>query len=181
MIPAGNRFDYEVPELAAAAIEVGSRVRVPVRTRTVVGTVIALSDETEASGVKPIHQVVAGEPVLTPAAAPAGGVDGRLLLLHAGGRAPLGAAAGDPPRRCRAEAPALCARSCARLRPKELEQLRKRAPLQAGVLDFLSGATEPVAVSKLAAECDAHHAVIQALQKKGFLSVAVADGRARSV
>src|SRR3954466_13273080 len=62
----GNAFTYAVPEKADGAIVVGSRVRVPVRTRTMAGTVIALNEETEVEGVKSIAEVVGKDPVLTP-------------------------------------------------------------------------------------------------------------------
>ena len=166
----GHRFDYEVPDGAAHAVALGSRVRVPVRTRTVLGTVVALSEETEASGVKPISAVVSAEPVLSP-----------LLLQLAEWMAEYYCCSLEAALRCvlpqvirRAETGhkrQLFARLAREATPEELEALRKRAPLQAGVLEFLAGAPEPVAVSKLTTGCDASHAVIQALQKKGFLLV----------
>jgi primosomal protein N' (replication factor Y) len=166
----GHRFDYEVPELAAGSVALGSRVRVPVRTRTVLGTVVGLSDETEAVGVKPIHQVVEGEPVLSP-----------LLLKLAEWMADYYCCPLETALRCvlptairRAEGGPKRQLFAALARPvpeEELEAIRKRAPIQAGVLDFLAGATEPVAVSQLAAECDASHAVVNALQKKGLVTV----------
>src|SRR5688572_11297108 len=60
----GRVFDYEVPDALAPAV--GSRVRVPVRLRTLPGTVIGLSDETEASGVRPIAELIGDEPALNP-------------------------------------------------------------------------------------------------------------------
>ena len=51
---------------AAAAVAVGSRVRVPVRTRAVLGTVIALSDTTDAQGIREISEIVSDEPAFSP-------------------------------------------------------------------------------------------------------------------
>src|SRR5437773_11236828 len=62
----GRAFDYEVPDAVAATIAVGTRVRVPVRTRTVLGTIIALNDTTEAAGIRAIFDVVSDEPALNP-------------------------------------------------------------------------------------------------------------------
>jgi len=62
----GNAFDYELPEAVAEQLQVGSRVRVPVRTRTALGTILELRDTTEARGVKPIAEVVSAEPILSP-------------------------------------------------------------------------------------------------------------------
>ncbi|MEQ1851826.1 MAG: primosomal protein N', partial [Chthoniobacteraceae bacterium] len=60
----GRAFDYEVPPSVNVAI--GSRVRVPVRTRAVLGTVIALGDTTTADGIRPITSVVSDEPAMSP-------------------------------------------------------------------------------------------------------------------
>jgi primosomal protein N' (replication factor Y) len=62
----GHAFDYELPDGVAPALAVGSRVRVPVRTRTSLGTIIELRDTTDAQGVKPIAEVVSADPILSP-------------------------------------------------------------------------------------------------------------------
>ena len=62
----GKAFDYELPEAVAGFIQPGSRVRVPVRTRTLLATVIELLDHTEVTGVKLISEVVSAEPILSP-------------------------------------------------------------------------------------------------------------------
>src|SRR5215203_361682 len=61
-----HAFDYELPPGIADELQIGSRVRVPVRTRTALGTIIELADETKASGVKIISEVVDPQPVLNP-------------------------------------------------------------------------------------------------------------------
>src|SRR5688500_4637548 len=61
----GRSFDYEVPE--GLTLAVGYRVRVPVRTRTLLGTIIALSETTEAEGVRLIAEVVGDEAALSEA------------------------------------------------------------------------------------------------------------------
>ncbi|HYR57063.1 MAG TPA: primosomal protein N', partial [Chthoniobacteraceae bacterium] len=63
---AGKAFVYELPEAIAAKLQPGARVRVPVRTRTALATVIELLDETDVPGVKPITDVVSAEPILSP-------------------------------------------------------------------------------------------------------------------
>ena len=45
-----HAFDYELPADVAGELQIGSRVRVPVRTRTALGTIIELRDETDATG-----------------------------------------------------------------------------------------------------------------------------------
>ena len=47
-------------------LKVGSRVRVPVRTRTALGTIIELRDRTDTTGVKSITEVISAVPILSP-------------------------------------------------------------------------------------------------------------------
>src|SRR5205823_3411572 len=63
---AGKAFDYELPEAVAGLVQPGSRVRVPVRTRTMLATIIELLDSTDVAGVKLISEVVSAEPILSP-------------------------------------------------------------------------------------------------------------------
>ncbi len=51
----------------------------------------------------------------------------------------------------------------------ELEALRRKAPLQAGVVEHLAESAAPIAVAELLEKCDATHAVIQALVKKELI------------
>ena len=53
-----HAFDYEIPPQLGEKIEVGSRVRVPVRTRLLPATVIELLDESDAKGMRPIAAVI---------------------------------------------------------------------------------------------------------------------------
>jgi len=61
----GRVFDYGIPEAACGTVAVGSRVRVPVRTRAVLGTVIAVSETTDAEGIREISEVVSDEPAMS--------------------------------------------------------------------------------------------------------------------
>ncbi len=165
----GNSFDYLIPEGAEGTVVVGSRVRVPMRTRTLAGTVIGLKEETEAAGVKAIAEVVGKEPMLTPLLLQLGEwmADYYCCSLEAALRSVLPVVV----RRGGGEKSQLFARLAREVAAEELEALRAKAPLQAGVIEFLAGAKEPVQVSRLAEECDASHAVVNALKKKGLVLV----------
>jgi primosomal protein N' (replication factor Y) len=164
----GNAFDYELPEPVAAALQVGSRVRVPVRTRTALGTILELRDTSDARGVKPIAEVVSAEPVLSP-----------LLIRLAKWMAdyyccPLEAALRTVLPNVIRKAQVghkrqLFARLAREVNAEEIDALRTKAPLQAGVIDFLATAEKPVAVAKLSEQCDATYQVVQALMKKGLV------------
>jgi primosomal protein N' (replication factor Y) len=161
----GNAFDYEVPMSVAGQLQVGSRVRVPVRTTTKLGTIIELRDSTEANGVKLIAGVVDPLPVLNP-----------VLLKLATWISdyyccPLEAAMrGVLPNVIRKAELGHKQRQVAKLTREvpadELETLKKRAPLQAEIIEFLLEAAGPVAVAELGS-----HAVVQALVRKGLVAV----------
>ena len=164
----GNAFDYELPEGIAGSLDIGSRIRVPVRTRTLLGTIIGLADSTDVQGVKLIHSVVSAEPILSP------------LLIRLGEWmaeyycCPLETALRSilPQVIRKAEMghkTQLFAKLTREIGEDELAALMKKAPLQSGVVEYLQTAENPVSLSDLNAKCDAGHAVIQALVKKGLI------------
>jgi primosomal protein N' (replication factor Y) len=164
----GNAFDYELPEPVAAQLQIGSRVRVPVRTRTALGTIIELRDATDARGVKLITEVVSAEPILSP------------LLIRLGTwisdyyccplEAAMKSVLPNVIRQARiGHKTQLFARLAREVTAEEIETLRRKAPLQAAVVEFLANATKPVAVAELTEQCDATHPVVQALVKKGLV------------
>jgi primosomal protein N' (replication factor Y) len=165
----GNAFDYELPEPLQEKLQVGCRVRVPVRTRTMLGTIIELSDETEASGVKPIAEVVSFDPILNPMLIRLGNwiadyyccsreAAMRSILPNVIRKAEMG------------HKKQLFARLVRPVTEEEFAAIKKKAPLQAGVLQFLTETARPVSLSELTEQCDANHQVIQALVKKELVA-----------
>ncbi len=165
----GNAFDYELPEPVAARLQVGSRVRVPVRTRTSLGTIIEMRDTTDVRGVKPISEVVSAEPILSPLLIRLGSwiADYYCCSLEAAmkGVLPNVIRSGQVGHKTQ-----LLVRLAREIPPEEVEGLRKRAPLQAEALAYLIAQQKPVSVAELGAQCDATHQVVQALVKKGLVS-----------
>jgi primosomal protein N' (replication factor Y) len=165
---AGKAFDYELPEAVAATLQIGSRVRVPVRTRTMLATVIELLDATEVPGVKLISEVVSAAPILSPRLIELGRwiADYYCCSVEAAMKSIL-------PQVIRKAEVGHQMRLFAQLtRPigtDELEALQRKAPLQAAVVEHLAQAGASVAVAELTEKCDATHSVIQALVKKGLL------------
>jgi len=64
---AGRLLDYRIPESIASSIGVGSRVRVPVRTRLLNGTVIEVLSACEYHSVRDITQLLDDKPMIRPA------------------------------------------------------------------------------------------------------------------
>src|SRR5437868_14496506 len=61
-----RELDYSIPEVLAGRVSIGSRVRVPFRDRRGLATVVALIDETDASGIRQIEAVIGESPTLSP-------------------------------------------------------------------------------------------------------------------
>jgi len=165
----GNAFDYELPGSTGLDLSIGSRVRVPMRTRTAVGTIIALLDHTDFEGIKPISSVVSAEPILNPQLIRLGEwmADYYCCPLETALRSIL------PQVIRKAEVThktQLFARLLAPVPPDEIAALAKRAPIQAAILQHLAAATGPVPVTELAARCDATHQAVQALVRKGLIA-----------
>jgi primosomal protein N' (replication factor Y) len=164
----GRVFDYEVPETLTPAV--GSRVRVPVRLRTVPGTVIGLADETEASGVRPIAELIGDEPALNPQLIRLAEwmADYYCCPLEAAIRTALPtvirkAEVGHKVR--------LFARLAREFSAEELAKLDQKAPKQADVIVALRDAPGPLAVAALSEQCGVAHQTIQTLAKKGWLII----------
>lgn len=163
-----HAFDYALPEGVADQVRVGSRVRVPVRTTTKLGTVIELRDTSDAPGVKLITEIVEPEPVLNPVLLKMATwiADYYCCSLESAMRAvlPNVIRKGELGHKQR-----LVARLAREIAPDELAAMKKRAPVQAEIIECLIEAAGPVAVAELAA-----HAVVQALVKKGMVIVEAA-------
>ena len=166
---AGKAFDYELPDAAAAILQPGSRVRVPVRTRTALATVIELLDGTTVPGVKLITGIVSAEPILSP------------LLLKLGAwiadyyccsqEAAMKSVLPNVIRKAEVGHQVRLFATLARtVGDEELAALKSKAPLQAAAVAYLAHAQKPVAVSELNEKCDATHSVVQTLVKKGLVT-----------
>ena len=60
-----RELDYAIPESLADRIDVGSRVRVPFRDKAALATVVAVLEESDASGIRPIEAIVGDKPALS--------------------------------------------------------------------------------------------------------------------
>ena len=165
----GNAFDYELPEAVAHELQVGSRVRVPMRTRTELGTIIEINDSTPFKGIKLINAVVSAEPILSPLLIELGAwiADYYCCPIEAAMRSIL-------PQVIRKAAVShktqLFARLLTPLDEEALVGLRKKAPIQAAIIEYLASQGKAVPVSELNERCAATHQSVAALVKKGILA-----------
>ena len=164
----GRIFDYAVPE--GVRVAPGSRVRVPVRMRTLLGTVLEVADESEVPGVRFVSEVLKSDAGMNPVLLKLASwmADYYCCPLETALRAVL-------PQVIRKSEMTHQQRQMVRLvrMPEEavLAGLEKRAPLQLGALRVLEAQGGPMAVSELAKRSDASHAVVRALEKKGWVAV----------
>jgi len=164
----GRIFDYAVPE--GVRVAPGSRVRVPVRMRTLLGTVLEVADESEVPGVRFVSEVLKSDAGMNPVLLKLASwmADYYCCPLETALRAVL-------PQVIRKSEMTHQQRQMVRLvrMPEEavLAGLEKRAPLQLGALRMLEAQGGPMAVSELAKRSDASHAVVRALEKKGWVAV----------
>lgn len=166
----GGELDYEIPERLRAEIAEGSRVRVPLRNRQVVGTVVSVSDTTSVKGVRPIAAALDKRPQMTPV----------LMRLAKWMAEYYGCEEKDAlrsvlPRAVREAGHAPLRRKCvAPARPvseDELDVMRKKAPRQAAVIERLRTSDGPMPAAVLEAEVGASAATLKALEKRGLLVI----------
>src|SRR6266481_9962856 len=60
-----RELDYSVPESLAGRVGIGSRVRVPFREKSSLATVVAMPQQSEAKGIRPIEAIIGEAPILS--------------------------------------------------------------------------------------------------------------------
>ena len=166
----GKELDYEIPPGWEKRIVAGSRVRVPLRNRHVIGTVVSISGTTSAKGVRPVAAVLDERPQMTP-----------VLMRLAKWMAEYYACDEQDALRCilpravretgRAPLKRKFASLARKIGPDEIDALRRKAPRQAAVVEALQAARGPVAVAKLSALTGAADATLKTLERRGFLTI----------
>jgi len=167
---AGRLLDYRVPEVFEASVAVGSRVKVPVRTRLLTATVIEVLEESDVRGVRDVVGLLDAKPMIRPA-----------LLELARWMAnyyccPIETAVCSVlPVAVRDGRVSGKRRNTARLAreipEEELAGLEKRAPRQADALRVLIEAGEPMAVAAAAGLAAVAEGVFRTLEKRGFVLI----------
>ena len=165
-----SAFDYEIPGHLLGKVAIGSRVRVPVRTRLLLATVVDLLETTDIEGLKPIAELLSGKPLINPVLIQLGHwiASYYCCALHVALRAILPQVVRDAEMK---EKMLLFARLAEKPDAAALEQIAKRAPKQAAVIDFLMGQSEPVAVTELMKECGVTRATLDGMRERGVIAL----------
>jgi primosomal protein N' (replication factor Y) len=168
---SGLEFDYALPVEFTVSVEVGSRVRIPLRNRASTGTVVATSEVVEGSEaaavLKPVAGLITDQPILTPALIELG------RWISAYYVAPMDAVMRSLiPEAVRGENNDFQRRLFVRLRQapdeEQLAQLGRRAKRQASIVSELMDVQKPVALARLG---PGGRAAVEGLVKKGFVEL----------
>src|SRR3954463_13782595 len=163
-----RELDYLIPELLAEKVSIGSRVRVPFRERSALATVVAVLEESDAKGIRPIEALVGDKPVLS----------AKLIELARWMSAyyccPIETVMRSllPQVIRRAEVSwkkQLFVSAAKEIAPDELEKLRRRAPRQAELMDAVAKLSQPVAAAELLRQTALDNQTLRALEKRGWV------------
>src|SRR5256885_715348 len=162
-----RELDYAVPESLAERVGVGSRVRVPFRDKSALATVVAVPEQSEAKGIRPIEAIIGEAPVLSEQLLELARWIGtyyccpvetvmRSMLPQVIRRAEIGWKKQffvQPGRKVDRE---------------EVEKLRRRAPRQAELLDAISKLETPIRAADLLRQTALDNQTLRALVKRGL-------------
>src|SRR5947199_3484124 len=165
-----RELDYAVPEGLLNRVGVGSRVRVPFREKSALATVVAVTEQSEAKGIRLIEAVVGEAPILSEQLLELGRWIGayyccpietvmRSLLPQVIRRAEVGWKKQlfvQPGRKTDNEA---------------LEKLQKRAPRQAELLEAILRLEAPIRASQLLRQTSLDNLTLRALVKRGLVEL----------
>src|SRR3989475_2117418 len=165
-----RELDYAVPESLTGRIGVGSRVRVPFREKSALATVVALPEQTDAKGIRPIEAIIGEAPVLTEQLLELGRWIAtyyccpietvmRSMLPQVIRRAEVG------------WKKQLFVQPGRKIDNDELEKLRKRAPRQAELLEAILRLEAPIRASQLLRQTSLDNQTLRALVKRGLVEL----------
>ena len=162
-----RELDYSLPENLAARVGVGSRVRVPFRDKSALATVVAIPEQSEAKGIRPIEAIIGDAPVLSEQLLELARWIGtyyccpietvmRSMLPQVIRRAEVG------------WKKQLFVQPASKIDPGEIEKLRRRAPRQAELLEAISKLGKPIRAAELLRQTALDNQTLRALVKRGL-------------
>ncbi|MGZ5005341.1 MAG: replication restart helicase PriA, partial [Chthoniobacterales bacterium] len=165
-----RELDYSIPENFADRINIGWRVRVPFREHSALATVVAVLDESDASGIRPIEAIVGEAPALSAKllelarwmsvyyCCPIEGVM-RSILPQVIRRAQVG------------WKKQLFVHATRPVVAEDIDKLQKRAPRQAELLAAVGKLTAPISAATLLRQTSLDNQTLRGLAKRGFIEL----------
>src|SRR4029077_10033180 len=162
-----RELDYSLPANLAARVGVGSRVRVPFRDKSALATVVAIPEQSEAKGIRPIEAIIGDAPVLSEQLLELARWIGTYYCcpIETVMRSML------PQVIRRAEVSwkkQLFVQPASKIDPGEFEKLRRRAPRQAELLEAISKLEKPIRAAELLRQTSLDNQTLRALVKRGL-------------
>jgi primosomal protein N' (replication factor Y) (superfamily II helicase) len=165
-----RKLDYSVPETLAERVNVGSRVRVPFRDKSALATVVATLEQSNVGGIRPIEAIVGEGPVLSePLLELAKWMSAyyccpletvmRSLLPQVIRKAEIG------------WKKQLFVQTARKIDNAEFENLRKRAPRQAELLEAIARLNSPIRAAELLRKTSLDNQTLRALAKRGLVEL----------
>src|SRR5213592_1911660 len=162
-----RELDYSVPETLTERVGVGSRVRVPFRDKSALGTVVAVLEESKVEGIRPIEALVGEGPILSEQLLELAKWIGayyccpietvmRSMLPQVIRRAEIG------------WKKQLSVQPGRKIDNDELEKLRKRAPRQAELVEGIARLDMPMRAAELLRQTSLDNQTLRALVKRGL-------------
>ena len=165
-----RELDYSVPETLAERIGIGSRVRVPFRDKSALATVLATLEHSDAKGIRPIEALVGEAPAISESlldlakwmstyyCCPLETVM-RSLLPQVIRRAEVG------------WKKQLFVQPLTTIDTEKIDNLRKRAPRQAELLEAVAKLEKPMPAAQLLRKTSFDNQTLRALAKRGLIEL----------
>jgi primosomal protein N' (replication factor Y) (superfamily II helicase) len=165
-----REFDYSVPETLADRIGIGSRVRVPFRDKSALATVLATLEQSDAKGIRPIEALVGEAPSISESLLELAKWMGTYYCcpLETVMRSLL------PQVIRRAEVSwkkQLFVQPPSKIDIDKIDNLRKRAPRQAELLDAIAKLDKPILAAQLLRQTSFDNQTLRALAKRGLIEL----------
>ncbi|MBE2202989.1 MAG: primosomal protein N' [Chthoniobacterales bacterium] len=167
---AGRLLDYRVPEAFGSAVAVGSRVKVPVRTRLLTGTVIEVLEHSDVRGLRDLADLLDERPMIRPALLELARwmADYYCCPMETAVCSVLPVAVRDGKVSEKRRNTVRMARD---IPAEEWEALERRAPRQTDALRVLLAASAAVLVTEAAAKAGVAEGVFRTLEKRGLVVI----------
>ncbi len=163
-LPVPTEFTYAVPERLRASVQLGQRVRVPFRTTTRIGYLVAFEDTSELPRIKDIASILDPDPLLPAELMQLARWISGYYCCSLGeviqAMLPGGVRKSRPKVRC-----------AVIVEGATIESLSKRAKRAAELWEELQGYRKPPVVARLLAETGISRAALQTLVKAGMVRI----------
>ncbi len=165
-----RELDYSLPDNLAPRVGIGSRVRVPFRDKSALATVVAVPEQSDAKGIRPIEAIIGDAPVLSEPLLELARWIGtyyccpietvmRSMLPQVIRRAEVG------------WKKQLFVQPARGVDETEFEKLRRRAPRQAELLAAISKLEKPIRAAELLRQTSLDNQTLRALVKRGLVEL----------